>query len=324
MTVLRSFILAMVFALQASGAGASLDPHQTQDPYLTLGVSRQASAEEINEAYRRLLKRYHPDLSASSGVPREVGETVTRNLVAAFEILKKSHRPPPPPPTSGDPVVDRLEALRVRPTLEGLVALMRLEPRELEKRRIHLHRVLRAISQSRADLASAAESILYPVTDPREVRTVEEWMALLRPLRRLEGIEQQGAVRRLVNEASSPSAEPGEYSRSGAGGNRDFQIALIRLMTEEFVKAETSVHARDITAYMYLIADADRAFEIYLGLIRAATEREHLDSLIHEAIQSLREMDKGESFTTKFRQIKKAESESLAHKTPASCRRIFI
>jgi curved DNA-binding protein len=53
------------------------------DPYEVLGVSRTASVEEIKKAYRRLARRYHPDLNANN----ERAEAKFKELSEAYEIV---------------------------------------------------------------------------------------------------------------------------------------------------------------------------------------------------------------------------------------------
>ena len=40
-----------------------------KDYYRTLGVARDASAEDIKRAYRRLARKYHPDVSKEADAP---------------------------------------------------------------------------------------------------------------------------------------------------------------------------------------------------------------------------------------------------------------
>jgi curved DNA-binding protein len=54
-----------------------------RDPYSVLGVSRSATEDEIKKAYRRLARRYHPDLNGSSSV----SEAKFREVSEAYEIL---------------------------------------------------------------------------------------------------------------------------------------------------------------------------------------------------------------------------------------------
>ena len=54
------------------------------DPYRVLGVSPDASEEEIKKAYRRLAKKYHPDLNPGD---REAAQKM-QQINAAYEQLQ--------------------------------------------------------------------------------------------------------------------------------------------------------------------------------------------------------------------------------------------
>lgn len=59
-----------------------------RDPYAILGVSRQASAAEIKEAYRRLAKTLHPDRHPGDPAAAERFRELTR----AYDLLRDSTR----------------------------------------------------------------------------------------------------------------------------------------------------------------------------------------------------------------------------------------
>lgn len=54
------------------------------DPYHVLGVSRDASEEEIKKAYRKLAKQYHPDLNPGN----EEAAKKMNEINAAYEQIK--------------------------------------------------------------------------------------------------------------------------------------------------------------------------------------------------------------------------------------------
>ena len=55
-----------------------------QDPYAVLGVNRDADAETIRQAYRRLAKQYHPDLNPGDAyAARRMNE-----INEAYDLLK--------------------------------------------------------------------------------------------------------------------------------------------------------------------------------------------------------------------------------------------
>jgi DnaJ-class molecular chaperone len=58
------------------------------NPYETLGVSKTSSAEEIRKAYRKLAKKYHPDLNpGDSGAEQRFKE-----ITAAYDLLSDADK----------------------------------------------------------------------------------------------------------------------------------------------------------------------------------------------------------------------------------------
>ena len=58
-----------------------------QDYYKTLGVERDASTDEINKAYRKLARKYHPDVNKSPGA-----EARFKEISEAGDVLKDEEK----------------------------------------------------------------------------------------------------------------------------------------------------------------------------------------------------------------------------------------
>ena len=55
-----------------------------RDPYEVLGVSRDASDEEVKKAYRKLAKQYHPDVNPGD----KTAEEKMKEINAAYDAIK--------------------------------------------------------------------------------------------------------------------------------------------------------------------------------------------------------------------------------------------
>ena len=58
-----------------------------KDYYATLGVDKKASADEIKQAYRRLARKYHPDVSKEANA-----EDKFKSVQEAYEVLKNTEK----------------------------------------------------------------------------------------------------------------------------------------------------------------------------------------------------------------------------------------
>ncbi len=81
--------------IRAEEAGTShrADGSTLEDAYQVLGVSPNASGDEVRQAYRTLMKDYHPDVLASKGLPEEMMKFATqraREFSRAYECIRQT------------------------------------------------------------------------------------------------------------------------------------------------------------------------------------------------------------------------------------------
>ena len=60
----------------------------TYDPYSVLGVSRDASEEEIKKAYKALSRKYHPDANINNP-NKDQAEEKFKEIQAAYQQIMK-------------------------------------------------------------------------------------------------------------------------------------------------------------------------------------------------------------------------------------------
>jgi ANTAR domain-containing protein/DnaJ-like protein len=66
--------------------------HQSSDPYAVLGVPRDATQPLIDQAYRALVRRYHPDSRTTDGDLAAIDDTRLHDVMAAYLVLGNPER----------------------------------------------------------------------------------------------------------------------------------------------------------------------------------------------------------------------------------------
>ena len=74
---------------------SSSDSPIAGNPYAVLGVSEQASQDDIEQAYRRMISDYHPDKVANAADEiKALAERRAREINAAYEDIQKLRQQP--------------------------------------------------------------------------------------------------------------------------------------------------------------------------------------------------------------------------------------
>ena len=70
-------------------------PDENPDPYCVLGIEATADAETVRQAWRALVREYHPDRMIARGVPEEAMKLAEKRLIQAnwaYEEILNTHR----------------------------------------------------------------------------------------------------------------------------------------------------------------------------------------------------------------------------------------
>jgi len=78
--------VARIFGVQSRdfvNMRARFVPDENPDPYCVLGVDPTADAETVRQAWRALVREYHPDRMIARGVPEEAMKLAEKRLIQA-------------------------------------------------------------------------------------------------------------------------------------------------------------------------------------------------------------------------------------------------
>ena len=86
-------ILEMVTNQTHFASGQASSASNLEDAYKALGVTKDASDQEIKRAYRKLMSQYHPDKLMGQGMPEDMIKMATaqaQEVQVAYDLIKKS------------------------------------------------------------------------------------------------------------------------------------------------------------------------------------------------------------------------------------------
>lgn len=84
------------FGFDESESGRTHQPKQAEDPlapyYANLEIFPGSDRKAVKSAWKRMMKKYHPDLHDSDPEKRKTADELTRRLTESYRILDKELR----------------------------------------------------------------------------------------------------------------------------------------------------------------------------------------------------------------------------------------
>jgi DnaJ-domain-containing protein 1 len=81
------------FEFDESESRRTYQPRQAEDPlaqyYANLEIAPGADREAVKSAWKRMMKKYHPDLHDTDPEKRKTADELTRRLTESYRILDK-------------------------------------------------------------------------------------------------------------------------------------------------------------------------------------------------------------------------------------------
>lgn len=89
-------LVEMVIAQQSFHQGGSRNQSgpTLEQAYKVIGISDNATKQEVKRAYRKLMSQHHPDKLVAKGMPEEMVKVATeksQEIQAAYEMIKRQH-----------------------------------------------------------------------------------------------------------------------------------------------------------------------------------------------------------------------------------------
>lgn len=163
-----------------------------------------------------------------------------------------------------------LKFVEENPTADRLRNLTYARAAALDKYSGQVLETARRIRAQHPELTAATEALMFPNQDPAVPYVIGEWITEFDLFRTVQPSAMESAKARLFQKASSKGNT--EYLtwpqiggfKSGAGGNRNFQLALTAFIESTFYGRRKFLEKPEFLRFVTMVADAEARQRLFM------------------------------------------------------------